>query len=155
VSSIEPRLLARIRLLVWAVLALGLLGTGTELLLLEHTEDSLQLVPLGVIAVALVAIGWQAVSSRRSSVRLFQLAMLMLIVSGAAGVVLHYRGNMEFQLESDPSLGGLDLFVKVIHAKAPPALAPGTMAFFGLLGLVSVHGHPALGRGGRHGSLEG
>jgi hypothetical protein len=152
VSSIEPRLLGRIRFLVWVVLALGLLGTGTELILLEHTEDSLQLVPLGVIAVALVAIGWQAVSARRWRVRLFQLAMLMLIVSGAAGIVLHYRGSMEFQLESDPSLGGLDLFVRVIHAKAPPALAPGTMAFFGLLGLVSVYRHPALDRGGVHGS---
>ncbi len=140
-------MLATVRRLLLAVLALGLVGSGTELILLEHTEDSLQLVPLAVIAVALVALGWLAVSSRRSSVRLFQLAMLSLIVSGAAGIVLHYRGNMEFQLEMDASLGGLDLFAKVIVAKAPPALAPGTMAFFGLLGLVGVHRHPALAGG--------
>jgi hypothetical protein len=30
--------------------------------------------------------------------------------------------------------------LKVLHAKAPPALAPGNMALLGLLGLVSTLG---------------
>jgi hypothetical protein len=45
---------------------------------------------------------------------------------------------MEFKREMDHSLSGFALFASVIHAKAPPALAPGTLVLFGLLGLVSV-----------------
>ena len=64
--------------------------------------------------------------------------MLFLMLSGAIGSILHYRANMEFQLEMDPTLGGVALMFKVLHAKAPPALAPGNMALLGLLGLVGV-----------------
>jgi hypothetical protein len=56
-----------------------------------------------------------------------------------AGVYLHYLGNREFQLELDPSLSGLSLLGKVLHAKAPPALAPGHMSLMGLLGLAATY----------------
>jgi len=62
-----------------------------------------------------------------------------LIVSGGLGTVLHYRANMEFKLEMDPSMGGFALFSSVMRAKAPPALAPGNMALLGLLGLVCAY----------------
>jgi hypothetical protein len=70
--------------------------------------------------------------------------MVLFIVSGLAGFVLHYQGNREFQLEVNPSLDGLELFLKVIRAKAPPALAPGAMIHLGLLGLAYTYRHPAL-----------
>ena len=70
--------------------------------------------------------------------RFFRVSMLLLIVSGALGAVLHYRANMEFKLEMDPSLNGWALFSSVIQAKAPPALAPGNMALLGLLGFACV-----------------
>ena len=50
-------------------------------------------------------------------------------------MVLHYRANMEFKLEMDPTLSGLALFWSVVRAKTPPALAPATLALLGLLGL--------------------
>ena len=53
-------------------------------------------------------------------------------------MVLHYRANMEFKLEMDPSLSGFALFSSVVRAKAPPALAPATLALLGLLGLTSA-----------------
>jgi hypothetical protein len=62
----------------------------------------------------------------------------VLILTGAIGGVMHYRANMEFQLEMDPSLGGVALMTKILHAKAPPSLAPGNMALVGLIGLVAV-----------------
>jgi hypothetical protein len=62
------------------------------------------------------------------------------MLSGATGAILHYRANMEFQLEMDPTLGGMALLLKVLHAKAPQALAPGNMVLLGLLGLVSTLG---------------
>ena len=66
--------------------------------------------------------------------------MFLLMVIGATGAILHYRANMEFQLEMDPTLGGMALLLKVLHAKAPPALAPGNMALLGLMGLISTLG---------------
>jgi len=81
---------------------------------------------------------WWALSRRALAVRAVQAAMAVVIITGAAGVVFHYRANMEFQLELDPSLGGFALMMKVLEAKAPPALAPGNMALLGLIGLAAV-----------------
>jgi hypothetical protein len=72
--------------------------------------------------------------------------MVLLVVGGAAGVVLHYRGSLEFQREMDPTQSGWELFTKVMHAKAPPTLAPGAMAQLGLVGLVYTFRHPAARR---------
>ncbi len=63
---------------------------------------------------------------------------------GLLGVVLHVRGNAEFQREMDPSLAGPTLWWKTLRAKAPPALAPGVLVQLGLLGLVyAARPHPA------------
>jgi hypothetical protein len=70
--------------------------------------------------------------------RLFRTSMVLLILTGALGSILHYRANMEFKLEMDPSTRGLALFWSVIRAKTPPSLAPGTLVLFGLLGLTSA-----------------
>lgn len=138
-----------LRRLLLALLAFGLAGTGTELLLLGHYEDAWQLVPLGLVATALVAIGAHAMSGGARSVQALRLVMAMLIVAAAAGVVLHYRGNLEFQLDMDPTATRWELFKKVVRAKAPPALAPGALAQMGLLGLIYTYRHPALRRGDR------
>jgi hypothetical protein len=98
-----------------------------------------QLVPLLLTAPTLVALVWYAVAPGHASVLAFRLAALALIVSGAAGIYLHDRGNMEFQLELDPSLTGLALARKVLHAKSPPTLPPGQMALLGSLGLAATY----------------
>ena len=136
-----------IRPLLLAILLVGMLGTEAELLLIGHDEDAPQLIPLIGIAVAVAVIVWHVVDRRAASVRALQLTMLLLVGTGVAGVVLHLRGSMAFQLETDASLSGLQLFWKAIRAKSPPALAPGIMAQLGLLGLVYAHRHPALGVG--------
>jgi hypothetical protein len=135
-----------LRRFVLAIVVLGLLGTVTELVLLEHYEDSLQIVPLFFIGLALMTIAGHVVAPRAGSVWLLRAVMSVLVVSGVLGVVLHYRGSLEFQLEMDPTQSGWDLFAKVLHAKAPPALAPGVMAQLGLLGLVYTYRHPSTRR---------
>jgi hypothetical protein len=117
-----------------------MLGTSAELWLMGHHEDWQQLIPLVVMGLTVVALAWTAFSSSRAALRAFKLCMLVLMLSGATGAILHYRANMEFQLEMDPTLGGMALLLKVLHAKAPPALAPGNMVLLGLLGLVSTLG---------------
>lgn len=136
--------LTALRQLMLGVLVLGLLGAGTELLLIGHDEDAWQLIPLVVLAAALVvslATSWiiqTRSTAATGTLRLFRLVMVLLILSGGTGSLLHYRANMEFKREMDPSLSGVALFLSVIQAKAPPTLAPGTLVLFGLLGLVSV-----------------
>lgn len=146
--------LATFRRLVLALLVFGLTATALDLYLLAHFEDSLQLVPLLAIALALAALIWMAASRGRVAVRAFQASMALLLATGVVGVVLHYRGNMEFQIEINPSQGGWELFNKVVRAKAPPAMAPGAMAQLGLLGLIATYRHPALTRDSRDADLS-
>jgi hypothetical protein len=139
-SDVSPHttLAAIRRLLLWLLL-FGLLGTAIELVLMGHDEDAWQMIPLAVIALAAIACLAMVTSRSRLVVaRLFRLAMVLLIVSGGLGTILHYRANMEFKLEMDPSMSGFALFSSVMRAKAPPALAPGNMALLGLLGLASA-----------------
>ncbi|MGQ0538290.1 MAG: hypothetical protein ACT4R6_05035 [Gemmatimonadaceae bacterium] len=135
-----------------AVLSLGIVGTGVELLLLEHTEDVWQWVPLGLFAVALVVIAWHIVRASRSSVRALQAVMLLFVVSGLVGLWLHYRGNVEFEREMYPSLAGWQLFKQAMMG-ATPSLAPGTMVQLGLIGLLYAFRHPAKRRGALDASI--
>ena len=136
-----------LRTLLLLILALGMIGTAGDLLLIAHYEDGWQLPPLVLIAIALVNVVWLAIRGAKAgwiAVLALRVTMTMFIAAGAAGVLLHYKGNREFQTEMDPSLSGWPLFVKVVTAKAPPALAPGVMVQLGLLGLVYTYRHPAL-----------
>jgi hypothetical protein len=133
------------RTFVLVILLVGLLGTGAELLLLEHDESAAQRIPLVLIGVSLGLLVWCRARPGPSVVRLIRITMVLLAASGAVGVVLHYQGNVEFQREVDPDAAGLELFWKVMRAKAPPALAPGVMVQLGLLGLLYSFKHPALG----------
>lgn len=128
-----------LRRLLLGLLLFGLTGTATELLLISHDEDIWQMIPIVAIALAALASIGLAATSRATPpavlMRSFQGMMVLLILTGGAGIVLHYRANMEFKLEMDPTLGGLALFWSVVRAKTPPALAPATLALLGLLGL--------------------
>lgn len=128
--------LARMRSALAAILLLGLVGSGVELGLLEHYKEKAQLIPLVAIGATLVILGWDWLARSPKSQRSLQLVLCLLVVVGLLGVVLHVRGNAEFQREMDPSLSGWPLWWKTLRAKAPPALAPGVLAQLGLLGLL-------------------
>jgi hypothetical protein len=137
-SGVEPQL----RRFLLALFSLGVAGLFVELVALGHYEDQWQLVPLFALSVALVSAALQAFAAGRTSLRMLQVAALVMMAAGIAGIILHYRGNLEFQLETNPDLGGWDLFARIVHAKVPPALAPGVMAQLGLLGLIYCFRHP-------------
>lgn len=137
---------ALMRRLVLALLIVGLVGTVTELLLLGHYEGAWQFVPLVVIGVALGVVGGHLARPSAASLRVLRGTMGAMMIAGVLGVILHYRGNLEFQLEFDPAQSRWALFWKVMRAKAPPALAPGVMAQLGVLGLIYAYRHPASGR---------
>ena len=136
--------LGGIRRLLLAILLIGMVGTAVELLLLEHDEDATQLIPLILIAAGTVAVLWNAAGRARVSVVAVQVVMALFVVSGFLGVYFHYAANVEFQREMDPALSGSALWWKVLRAKAPPALAPGTMIQLGLIGLAYAYRQPAV-----------
>jgi hypothetical protein len=132
-------LVGLLRSLVLAVLVIGLLGTVTELVLLEHYEQVLQLVPVVLIAAALAAIVWQLIAKNAASLRALEIIMYLFALAGFAGVLAHFNGSAEFQLDLNPSMSTWELLEKVMRAKAPPLLAPGMMLQMGLLGLIYVY----------------
>lgn len=136
----------RLRGFVLLLLAAGLIGLGVELVLLEHYEDFWQLAPLALISANLLALVWHAAMPSWPSVQSLRVLMVAMLIAGAVGIFLHYQANMEFQLEMNRDLRGLDLFLKTIHAKVPPPLAPAAMAQLGLLGLLYTYRHPLITR---------
>ena len=123
------------RWLLW-VMILGLVGTEAELLLLEHYEEPWQFVPLVLVALACLALGWYMRRQDTGRRRTLQTLMVFFLLAGFAGVALHFRGAAEFQLETNPDIGKWEMVQKVMRAKAPPVLAPGVMLQLGLIGLV-------------------
>lgn len=132
------------RIIYWLLLA-SFIGTGAELLLLEHTEDWWQLAPLVLLGLGALALVLRTALPRPGILRLFQALMALFVVSGVVGLFLHYRGNAEFELEMSPALAGWDLFRKALEG-ATPTLAPGAMTQFGVLGLLYGFRHPLLSR---------
>ncbi len=126
------------RCMLW-VLVLGLVGTETELILLEHYEDPWQFVPLILVALGFVVLVWHARQGNASTLRMLKIIMGLFVIAGLAGLALHFRGAANYQLELDPTLGRWDLIKKVMRVKAPPVLAPGVMLQLGLIGLAYAY----------------
>lgn len=140
---------ASLRQLVLALVFIGIVGLEVELALLRHAESFTQWIPHVALMIGLLST--LAVYFRPTAVTLkaFQIVMLIFVVVGALGLYLHYRGNVNFALERDPSLTGVRLIWKALRG-ATPALAPGALAQLGLLGLIYTYRHPALSRNSTH-----
>ena len=140
-----PAILVVIRRILLALFLLGVIGAAVELLLLGHTEDTLQWVPLVLFALGPLVLLVHGAVRRGATVRVFQLTMLLFVISGFVGCYLHYRARVEFKLETNPALAGWQLFREAITGgTVPPVLAPGMMIQLGLLGLAYTYRHPAL-----------
>ncbi|MGZ8468140.1 MAG: hypothetical protein ACXWZS_01580 [Gemmatirosa sp.] len=132
-----------LRRLLLAVVLVGAAGLLVELALLEHYDSAWQWTPLALLGLVLAVGGTMAWRPTRGALRLFQALMTVCVVAGAVGVYLHYRGNVEFELERESTLGGLALLWEAVRG-ATPALAPGALAQLGLVGLAYAFRHPLL-----------
>src|SRR5438105_2610185 len=124
---------------ILAVLVLGLVGTITELILLGHYEQPLQLVPVLLISAAIAVLAWHVMQRDGASLIALQIVMALFVLAGFAGVAAHFYGSTEFQLDLNPDMITWELIEKVMRAKAPPVLAPGMMLQLGLLGLAYAY----------------
>lgn len=136
----ESTLSAMRRALFW-MLALGLVGVGLELVLLGHYDGAWQWAPLVLIAVGVAVVVWHLASRRRAGLRPLRWLMWVFALSGIVGTWLHYRGNVEFELEMYPDLSGFALFREAMTG-ATPSLAPGTMILLAAIGLLYSFRHP-------------
>lgn len=125
---------AAARLLLW-VFRLGTVAALVELLFLEHYEHFWQRLPLvllsGALFVSFVVARWTSATA----LRLWTATCAALVLGGVAGLVLHHQNNVAFLLEMQPHLAGWPLFWEALHG-AVPALAPGTLIYLGVLGMV-------------------
>ncbi|HJP58712.1 MAG TPA: hypothetical protein VJ865_01885 [Gemmatimonadaceae bacterium] len=141
----RPHLLAgfSLRQLVLALVFIGTVGLEIELPLLRHAESVSQWIPHITLLIGLIVTIMVFLKPRAGTLRVFQAVMCLFIVIGLLGLYFHYKGNVEFATERDPSLTGLRLFWKALRG-ATPALAPGALSQLGLLGLIYSYRHPAL-----------
>jgi hypothetical protein len=133
--------LEALRRFLFVILIVGMGGTAVELVLLEHTEGRIQVIPVVLLTLGVVAVVRHGVWPGAGSAGTVRAVMAAFVVAGLVGVYYHYEANVEFQLEGDPSLSGRALLMKVLEAKTPPALAPGVMVQLGLLGLAYTFRH--------------
>ena len=128
-----------LRVFILGVLVLGLLGTITELVLLEHYEELLQFVPLVIIVASISTIAWHVTRPCEASLMMLQIVMALSVLAGLLGMLAHFHGSAEYQLELNPDVSTWELLEKILRAKAPPLLAPGMMIQLGLLGLAYAY----------------
>jgi hypothetical protein len=114
-----------------------LLGTSLELLFLEHYEDVWQYAPLVAAGLGFAVGAWYARSPTIAALRAFKSVLGLFVVTGIAGLVLHYRANVEFEVERDSRLGGMRLVWEALGG-AMPALAPGTMMLLAAIGYAVI-----------------
>ena len=120
---------------ILAIFLVSSIGTGAELFLLEHMEDFWQWVPLVLILLSSTLIVWLHLSPTKTISQIFYGLMLLSMFSAGLGIFFHLKGNIEFELEMYPNMGGLKLIWESLKG-ATPALAPGTMLASGMIGLL-------------------
>lgn len=133
-----------VRQLLIAVFLFGAIGTGFELILLEHTEEAWQWVPIVLLGASIPTATVLAFKPTSAVIRLFTFIMVLFIGAGGIGLIQHFRGNLEFELEMYPSMDGWELFWEALKG-ATPSLAPGTMTVLGLMGIIYTFRHPLTG----------
>ena len=140
----EPLIAIRLRQLLWGIALLATLFTPLELIFSKHYQEPSMLIPFAMVGLALVGLlaVWRWPS--RQILWLFQGVMGLLFVVSALGVWFHLQGNLEVVREVTPNLAGWPMLWKVLSGAAP-ALAPGLLAFVGMLGLAFTFQHPAWG----------
>jgi len=132
-----------LRQLVLALLFIGVVGLEIELALLRHADSFSQWIPHIVLLVGLFSTLMVAFRPTMTTMRIFQAMMWVFVAIGLLGLVFHYKGNVEFAVERDPTLTGFRLIWKALRG-ATPALAPGALSQLGLLGLIYTYRNPAL-----------
>lgn len=126
-----------IKQLVVVALLFMMFGTITELFLLHHYEGVQQLIPIICIGIALIVMAILFFVKNMLLIRAFQMLMVISALSGVYGTFLHLQANFEFEQEMKPTATVGYLVLESLSG-ALPALAPGSMVVFALIGTIYI-----------------
>lgn len=135
--------LSRLRrfLLVLSILLLG--GTVVELMLVNHWEDKVQLIPFVLCGLGSIAAFLVLFRPRRATLLGLRVCMGLVVCGSLFGIYEHFSNNIAFQREIKPNAPMAEVLLSAV-AGGNPLLAPGTLAVAAVLALAATYYHPAL-----------
>ena len=120
------------KMIVLALLFM-MIGTLLELYLLDHYEDTFQLIPVLCIAFSLINLIILFFKRSKIIIKLFKLVLVLTSFSGIYGVFLHLQSNFEFEQDMKPTATNWELFSESLSG-ALPTLAPMSMLVLAFIG---------------------
>ncbi|MFN8449963.1 MAG: hypothetical protein U0521_15605 [Anaerolineae bacterium] len=135
----------RLRRFLLLLAMLVFLATLAELVLEEHTGETLQFIPFALCGLGLITIGWALLRPERRTVLSMRRAMLVVMVGGIFGAGVHLFENLQFEQEIRPNAAVGDVMIATLKGAAP-LLAPGILIFGALIALAATYYHPLLGQ---------
>lgn len=140
---IAPDADLRLRQFLLLLTGFSLLATLVELVLEEHTGETLQLVPFALCGMGLAAVAAVLLRPGRSSLRALRIVMIVVGLGGVIGAGIHLLKNYQFEQEIRPNAAATELVMHTLQGAAP-LLAPGVLLFAALVALAATYYHPAL-----------
>ena len=120
------------KVLVLALLFM-MIGSLLELYLLDHYEDSWQLIPILSVGTTLVTLLILFFKKTTKVVNLFKVVLILTALSGVYGVFLHLQSNFEFEQDMKPTATNFELITDSLSG-ALPTLAPMSLVVLACIG---------------------
>lgn len=133
----------QLRSFLMGVVAVIFIVTILELILLDHTEETLQWIPFIVCGIGLLAVCGAWIAPSQVAMHILRWVMIGVVVTSFVGVYLHFTGNLAFTREINPSFTFSESIWPAMKGSYP-LLAPGILFLAGILGLAATYRHPAL-----------
>ncbi len=121
----------KIETLILATYTSMLVGTTLELVLLNHFEDTLQLIPIIGVGICLFLLLVVALTKLGIFIKINSIILPLIALIGLYGVYLHFGVNMEFEQEMRPNADYM-FWLKSALTGAIPVLAPASLVVLSL-----------------------
>ena len=119
-------------------------GTVVELILEDHTKETLQFLPFVLCIAGFITVVAVLLRPQKLTLLILRITMLGTAAGGLLGMLVHLVNNFEFVQEIQPNAAASELIVKTLKG-ANPLLAPGILAFAAIIALIATYYHPAMG----------
>lgn len=130
--------LRRLRTFLFALAAALFLGTVLELLAVKHYGSRLQILPLVLCGLGLVAVGIAWATPRAKAVLVVRVLMLLIAAGSVWGVYAHIEGNYAFASEIRPRERTIDHLRSALTGR-DPLMAPGILAIGALVAIAATY----------------
>jgi hypothetical protein len=118
-------------------------GSLVELVVINHTKETLQWMPFLLSLLGIGLAGWELLRPGRRSQLALRLGMSGISLGSLVGTAVHVTGNLRFALEVNPNLN-LGEQIAAALGGANPLLAPGVLGMAAVVALAATYAAPAL-----------